>query len=650
MKTVVPELFLLPILLCLLGSLGAQQVSAQSLSIDDSKPTISYRHDIKPILRAHCEGCHNRNRQEAGLDLSSYDAIIKGSDLGEIIVRGDAQDSLLYLLTSGKEEPVMPPGGRLIPDEQQRLIADWINASAPEDAAQKASSVGTPAAIKIKTAPVVAKAFVSQQPNPITALAIDGNDQVAFSGIQQVIVQEIQTGMIRNAIPFPEGDCFDLKYFAEQSRLLAAGGRHGESGAVVLLDTVTGERTHRFLDDSDTVFAADVSFDRNSLIHGGPTKILHCIDTETGKERWRSTQHTDWILDVSIDPLGLIVTSTDRAGNVLVRELSTGEMMHRLGGHKAAVHQVAWMDGGETCVTACEDGSLRIWDMHSGQLVAQWLVDESGLLGVAADPSGDLFVIGRESGLRRYDRTGRLQDSVSNRSGKWSKVAATDSKVIVGSMNGQLLTVDSESGLSAELQFAEGETTTQPDVLEIQPVIAATYQDFGERGPNRSGQPSQIAATVTPEPSSVGPPAWPSEQLEQEKTRYESLASELEEIESQFEAQVVRAREQSTPTTRLVRLQDAIKQYLADTPLDDGIESEIEREIRVLAGITLKKIAELPVSDDRGATSKLDQLRELRKRIEEARLNSVLSIQDDQDPWNGLRRRIKDLESRLQGN
>ena len=89
--------------------------------------TVSFASDIQPLLKSRCGSCHGGSRTEEGLNLLSYETIIKGSDNGLIINAGAADNSLLVEMVATLE---MPKRGPKLTPPQVQLIIDWINQGA----------------------------------------------------------------------------------------------------------------------------------------------------------------------------------------------------------------------------------------------------------------------------------------------------------------------------------------------------------------------------------------------------------------------------------------------------------------------------------------------------------------------------------------
>ena len=66
---------------------------------------------IRPVLAESCYECHNSvNKKKAGLALDYRDALLAGSENGDVIVPGDPEDSeMIWRVTQEFEDDVMPP-------------------------------------------------------------------------------------------------------------------------------------------------------------------------------------------------------------------------------------------------------------------------------------------------------------------------------------------------------------------------------------------------------------------------------------------------------------------------------------------------------------------------------------------------------------
>ena len=56
-----------------------------------TRADVTYQETIRPLLQNSCLNCHNPDKHKAGLDLSTYDATMDGSDNGKVVETGDAE-------------------------------------------------------------------------------------------------------------------------------------------------------------------------------------------------------------------------------------------------------------------------------------------------------------------------------------------------------------------------------------------------------------------------------------------------------------------------------------------------------------------------------------------------------------------------------
>jgi len=95
----------------------------------------SYQANIKPLLDAKCVSCHvpgGEGYEKSGLRLDSYEAIMKGTKFGAVVVPGSSVSSTMYRLVSGQADPSirMPHGQAALPDADVAMIAAWIDQGA----------------------------------------------------------------------------------------------------------------------------------------------------------------------------------------------------------------------------------------------------------------------------------------------------------------------------------------------------------------------------------------------------------------------------------------------------------------------------------------------------------------------------------------
>src|ERR1700712_4540760 len=101
---------------------------------------VTYVDHVLPIFRNICLNCHNPDKKKAGLDLTTYQGSLAGSDSGAVINPGDPDGSLLYKVVMHTEEPSMPPKRDKLPDKELAAIKAWIAGGALDTATGKAAA------------------------------------------------------------------------------------------------------------------------------------------------------------------------------------------------------------------------------------------------------------------------------------------------------------------------------------------------------------------------------------------------------------------------------------------------------------------------------------------------------------------------------
>src|SRR5689334_16805231 len=88
---------------------------------------VSYAKQVKPFLAKYCLECHNAEDAKGGLVMESFQALLKGSDKGPVIVPGKPGESRLVLLPEGKAKPPMPPKKAKQPKPAEvAILRAWV--------------------------------------------------------------------------------------------------------------------------------------------------------------------------------------------------------------------------------------------------------------------------------------------------------------------------------------------------------------------------------------------------------------------------------------------------------------------------------------------------------------------------------------------
>lgn len=75
---------------------------------------VSFREDVQPILHDYCVSCHSpggKGHAKSGLDLTSYEGLMKGTKFGPVVVPGDSDASTFTKLLTGTNRGLKMPMG-----------------------------------------------------------------------------------------------------------------------------------------------------------------------------------------------------------------------------------------------------------------------------------------------------------------------------------------------------------------------------------------------------------------------------------------------------------------------------------------------------------------------------------------------------------
>jgi len=97
--------------------------------------TTSFAEDVFPIFKGRCVDCHAPGKEgfeKSGLDLTSYEGVMKGTKFGPMVKARDPDSSnLIWLLDwRGAPETRMPHGKKKLSTCDRSAIRTWIREGA----------------------------------------------------------------------------------------------------------------------------------------------------------------------------------------------------------------------------------------------------------------------------------------------------------------------------------------------------------------------------------------------------------------------------------------------------------------------------------------------------------------------------------------
>src|SRR5438093_12133181 len=88
---------------------------------------VTYQDHVLPLIENNCAKCHNPDKKKSDLDLTSYNAALKGGGSGQVLIAGNPDSSKLFKAITHAEDPTMPPNKPRLPDKEIEIFKKWID-------------------------------------------------------------------------------------------------------------------------------------------------------------------------------------------------------------------------------------------------------------------------------------------------------------------------------------------------------------------------------------------------------------------------------------------------------------------------------------------------------------------------------------------
>lgn len=113
------------------NAVGQDKQGTKAPAKRPSAPVTSFSEDIFPIFKGRCVDCHQPGGQgyeSSGLDLRTYEGLMKGTKHGPMVIPGDPDTSNLVWLLEWRASPElrMPHGTKRLSICDRTAIRRWI--------------------------------------------------------------------------------------------------------------------------------------------------------------------------------------------------------------------------------------------------------------------------------------------------------------------------------------------------------------------------------------------------------------------------------------------------------------------------------------------------------------------------------------------
>ena len=289
--------------------------SALCVSSNAKGDSVSFHREVFPILKANCIACHKPGKSKGGLDLTTYAALLKGGDDGQMIKPGDAIASRLFETIRG-DEPEMPKESEPLLPREIDLIKRWIAQGAIEGATGD-NGTRRPAEPTIyRFLPAVHS--LSFSPDG-TLLAVPGR--------HEILLHHADGSGVVSRLAGDSPRLESVTFSKDGTLIVACGGAVSEFGEIQIWDTHRRELIRSIKESNDTFYGVSISPNNQQVAVGCADKLVRVFNIADGVEAMRCDNHLDWVFGTAFtnDGLRLATVSRDKAAKLI--DIASGHLI-----------------------------------------------------------------------------------------------------------------------------------------------------------------------------------------------------------------------------------------------------------------------------------------------------------------------------------
>ncbi len=379
----------------------ACQILICSMTLADEQPKdvaspVSFHKQVKPILQARCQGCHQPAKANGAYVMTDFGKLIGGGESGDAaVVPGKPDESyLIAQITPTDGTAAMPPKGKPLADVELELIRKWITEGAKDD---------TPASTKVLYSRENPPTY--SLPPVVTSLNFAPNGELlAVAGFNEVLLHKADgSGLADRLIGLSER-IESVRFSPDGKRLAVTGGQPGRMGEVQVWDVDKRELLLSHSVTYDTVYGASWSPDGKLIAFGCSDNSVRAINAETGEQVLFQGAHSDWVRDTvfTIENESPHVLSVSRDMTVKLTEVETNRFIDNVtsitpGALKGGINSIARHPQRDEIIVGGSDGVPKVYRVF--RITARKIGDDSNLIkslqpmtgrvfGVAVSPDG----------------------------------------------------------------------------------------------------------------------------------------------------------------------------------------------------------------------------------------------------------------------
>ncbi len=315
--------FLPPLLLTAIATFSTGFALGAETGENISNRPVSYWSDIRPLMQASCQGCHQPAKAQGDYILTDVKRLIAGgeSEVAAVIPGKPEESFFLEQITPNEEgRAEMPPKDKALHETEIALIKRWIAEGAvddtPENAFQKYDMENPPV---YAVPPVVAAMDYSP----------DGS-LLAVAGFHEVLVHKSDGSELVARLVGLSERVESVAFSPDGTMLAVTGGLPGRMGEVQVWDVAKKALKLSVPVTYDTVYGASWSPDNKLVSFGCTDNTVRAIRISDGEQVLFMGGHNDWVLDTEFSRDGKQVISVGRDMTAKHTEVETERLIDNL--------------------------------------------------------------------------------------------------------------------------------------------------------------------------------------------------------------------------------------------------------------------------------------------------------------------------------
>jgi WD40 repeat protein/mono/diheme cytochrome c family protein len=349
---------------------------------------ISYYRDIRPILQANCQGCHQPAKAKGGYVMTNFKGLLAGGETeGAAITPEHAdQSSILKMVTPQNGEARMPKGKNPLADLEIALITQWIQQGAqdntPPDAKKHYDADHPP---------------VYSRPPVITSVDFSPDGTLlAVAGFHEVLLYENTNATLVGRLIGLSERVQSLRFSPDGGWLAVAGGDPARLGEIQVWDVAKRKLSVSAPISYDTLYGVSWSSDSKLIAFGCADNTVRAIEASSGKQVVQMGSHSDWVLSTAFSVKGDHIISGGRDMSVKLTEVASQRFIDNItsitpDALKGGVLAVASHPYLEHIVAAGSDGMPRAYRIF--REVSREIGDDAQLIADLFPMTGRVFSV-----------------------------------------------------------------------------------------------------------------------------------------------------------------------------------------------------------------------------------------------------------------